>query len=391
METTHAKTIDDFSLTRQRVLLRAGLDVPTDEKGNVGDTYRIERIIPTIHELRGAGAKVIIASKWGSDENLSLQPLVPILEEMLGCEVTFVQNCVGPKAERAVADMKQGDIALLENVRFHEEEKRNDPEFAKQLARLADVFINDAFAEAHRPYASIVGVPQHIPGGIGRLFEKEIQVLSRVNTAPWRPLTAIIGGVKIESKTGVISHFLDHADDLLLGGEIANVMLRAQGVSVSKPLLDRQPDLEGVPLTNTKLHLPVDVIASPTKEGDVYARETGPGAARRDELVLDIGPETVKVYGDIIDNARMIVWSGPLGYFENEHFADGTRKIADKVARNHKAFKVAGGGDTIAALKQFHAREQFDFVSTGGGAMLAFLTGKKLPALKALEEAADRA
>ena len=381
------KTLKDFQFKDKEVLLRADLNVPMNEKGEILDDFRIEKSLPTIKYLVEKQAKVVLLSHLTKGEEHSLKPLAKYLEKQLSQKVKFLGDCVGESVEKGIASMDSGEIVLLENPRFHPEEEENDPAFARQLSQLADIFINDAFGVSHREHASIVGLPQYLPSGTGLLLEKEIQVLSKVLNTPWHPLVAVIGGVKIEAKMAAIKNFLDRADDLLLGGEIANALLRVKGICISKPLpgSDVIEKIEGLELTNPKLHLPVDVIASPDKTGELYTRPVGPGAVRRDERIFDIGPETINMFSEVIGKAKMIIWSGPLGLFENPLFERGTKQVGDKIARNHKAFKVAGGGDTVLALKKFNIRERFDFVSTGGSAMLRFLAGEKLPGIKALK------
>jgi 3-phosphoglycerate kinase len=284
--------------------------------------------------------------------------------------------------------MKEGEVLLLENLRFHREEKENDRNFSKKLAKLADVYVNDAFGISHREHASIVGVPKYLPSGAGLLLEKEVKILSKSLEEPWRPLVAIIGGAKISSKIKVIEQFLEKADHLLIGGKIANAILVIKGICIGRPWPPEEvaKEIAKFDLTSTKLHLPIDAVASPDETGKTYIRETGPGKVRRDEELLDIGPETIEVFSKIIEKAKMIIWSGPLGHFEEPLFERGTKMIAEKIAKNHQAFKIVGGGDTISALSKFGLREKFDHISTGGGAMLEFLSGKELPGLKILEK-----
>ncbi len=379
--------LEDLPITKgKRVLVRVSFDVPLDAEGNPLDLFRIERTLPTLKYLLEREAKVILLSKLGHQEDLSLQPLVKPLEQLLEKPVIFVEDCTGSLPQKVIAKAKPGDVILLENLRFHPEEKANDLNFAKELSLLGDIYINDAFADSHRKHASIVSLPRLLPSGAGRLMFKEVAVLSHVILHPWRPLVAIIGGVKIKSKLGVLERFLDKADHILLGGEIANTLLRAKGIAINKPLLEEEVDLSFLDLTNPKLHLPIDVVASADKEGETYIKITAPAKLGRKELALDIGPETIKLYQKIIKSAKMIVWAGPLGYFENRKFERGTREIADTVARTIKAFRIAGGGDTIFALAKFGAREEFDFISTGGGAMLEFIAKGTLPGILALKE-----
>ena len=276
---------------------------------------------------------------------------------------------------------------LLENLRFHSGEESNDLEFARQLADLGDIYVNDAFGTCHRKHASIVGIPKFLPSFAGLLLKKELDAFSKVVLNPSRPLVVIIGGAKIESKIKVIKYFLKNSDHLLIGGKIANSILIVKGVLLGRPWPDEEvvEEIKKFDLTSPNLHLPVDVLASPTETGKYGTRVSAPGRVRKDELLLDIGPETIKMFSKIISSASTIIWAGPMGFFENPLFEKGTREIAEAIIKNQKAFKVAGGGDTISALRKFHLEEWFNHISTGGGAMLGFLAGEELPGISALE------
>ena len=310
------KLIQDFDVKGKRVLVRCDFNAPLDEKGEIEDDFRIKQALPTIEYLIKKGAKVILMSHLA--DNRSLVPIRKRLEQYLG----------------------KKEFVLLENLRRDSREEENDDNFAKELAKLADIYINDAFGTCHRAHASIVGVPKYLPSGAGFLLEREIKVLSKVLENPERPLVAIIGGAKIESKAKVIDKFFKIADQVLIGGKIA----------------------EAVSIISEKVHLPVDY-----KDG------------------LDIGPKTIKIFSEIIKKAKTILWAGPLGKFEDSAYEQGTKQVAKLIVKNKKAFKIAGGGDTLFALAKFGLRDKFDHVSTGGGAMLAFLGGEELPGLKALE------
>jgi len=387
------KTLENFNFKNKRVLVRADFNVPLDKKGVIEDEFRLKQALPTIKYLVKNRAKVILMSHLDNPqgkvvEGLKLTSIREKLKGYLSANIIKTDDCVGKKVENRIKEMKEGEILLLENLRFHKEEKENNPEFAKSLANLADVYVNDAFGSSHRAHASIVGVPKYLPSAAGLLLEKEISVLSNILKKPKRPLVAIIGGAKILSKIKVIKHFLKEADHLLIGGKIANAILIVKGICIGRvwPPEETVKDIESINLTSSNLHLPVDAIISPTPEGDFYTRKEAPGKVRTDELILDIGPETIKIFSEIIKSAKTIVWAGPLGFFEEPLFENGTRSIAEAIVRNKQAFKVAGGGDTIFSLSKFHLRERFDHVSTGGGAMLAFLGGEELPGLKVLEE-----
>ena len=387
------RTLKDLDVKNKRVLVRCDFNIPLNKKGDIGDDFRIKQTIPTIEYLIKNKAKVILMShldepKGKVVETLRLTPVQEKLVEYLNLSVTKAPDCIGKEIEKQAEEMKEGEILLLENLRFHKEEKENDRNFSKELAKLADVYINDAFGVSHRAHASIVGVPKYLPSGAGLLLEKEVKILSKVLEKPWRPLVAIIGGVKISSKIKVIKQFLEKADHLLIGGKIANAILVAKGICVGRPWPSEEvaKEIAKFNLTSIKLHLPIDAVASPDETGKFYVRETGPGRVRKDEKLFDIGPETIKMFSEIIEKAKMIIWSGPLGRFEELLFEKGTKVIAEKIAKNHQAFKIVGGGETISALSKFGLREKFDHISTGGGAMLEFLSGEELPGLKILEK-----
>lgn len=385
------RTLKDFNLKNKKVLLRCDFDVPLTKEGKVADDFRIQKAVPTIEYLVKKGAKVILMAHLDRphgrvDEGLRLTPVQDKLMEYLDLSITKAPDCLGLEVEKFVSEMTEGEILLLENLRFHKEEEDNDDNFARELAKLGDLYINDAFASCHRDNASIVVVPKYLPSGAGLLLEKEVKVLSRLLRDPWRPLVVVIGGVKIEDKIAVISQFLEKADHVLLGGEIANTLLRAKGIIVGKPMVQEEilAKIEKIDLTNPKLHLPLDGLIALENREEQYFRTGGVGSVKKEESVFDIGPETVKVFSDIIKSAKMILWSGPLGMFEEKKFETGTRQVAGVIARNLAAFKIIGGGDTNSALNKFNLRDKFDHVSTGGGAMLEFVSGQKLPGLVAL-------
>lgn len=390
------KTLKDFNFKNKRVLVRCDFNVPLDEKRAILDDFRIIESIPTIEYLRKKGAKIILMSHLGRPkgkvvESLRLTPVQKRLMEYLNLSVIKVPDCIGKETKEKIEAMSSGEILLLENLRFHKEEEEGEENFAKELSKLGDIYINDAFGACHRNHASIVGIPKYLPSGAGLLLEKEIKILSRVIDRPLRPLIAIIGGVKIATKIKVIEKFLKMADHLLLGGEIANAVLETKGIIVGKPLPEPEviKKIEKIDLTDPKLHLPIDGIISLAdiktglKEG--YFRKGALGQIRKEEKAYDIGPETIKIFSEIIKNAKMIIFSGPLGMYENEKFEKGTREIANIITRNYSAFKITGGGDTISALNKFDLIDKFDHVSTGGGAMLEFLAEEKLPGIEVLK------
>ncbi len=393
------KTLKDINVKSKRVLARCDFNVPLNKKGVIEDDFRVKQAIPTIKYLIQHKARVILIShlgepdqnetslKTGKSQKYTLRPIAKKLEELLSEKIKFLDDCVGKKVEKEIKKMKEGEVLLLENLRFHKEEKENKEEFAESLAGLADVYVNDAFGSSHRAHASIVGVPKYLPCAAGLLLEKEVKVLSRVSEKPERPLVVIIGGAKILNKIKVVKYFLKKADHALIGGKIANAILTVKGICPGRawPSEEFVSDIEKINLTSTKLHLPVDAIISPDKTGNIYIRKAALGKIRKDEFILDIGPETIKMFSKIIELASTIIWSGPLGFFEEPLFENGTKLVAEAVIRNSRAFKIAGGGDTIFALAKFHLRERFDHISTGGGAMLNFLSGEKLPGIEALK------
>lgn len=387
------KTLKDFNFNNKRVIVRCDFNVAIGDKGQITEDFRIKETVPTIEYLIKNGAKVILMSHLGKPkgevvENLRLDLVLNKLKEYLNVPIVKVKDCIGPEVKELSENLKAGEVLLLENLRFHKEEEDNDAGFAKELSELADIYINDAFSASHRAHASIVGVPEYLPSAVGFLLEKEIKILSKILENPLRPLIVIIGGAKISSKIGVISQFLKKADHLLLGGEVANAILIGKGLSLGRSLLDNEEitkEVERIEITDPKVHLPVDGIISLTERREDYIREGAIGTIKKEEKIFDIGPETIKIFSEIIKEAKMILWAGPLGLFEEKKFENGTKETAENVVRNHNAFKIIGGGDTIAAIDKFRILDKFEHVSTGGGAMLEFLSGDKLPGIIALK------
>ena len=387
------KTLKNFNFKGKRVLARCDFNVPLDERGEISDDYRIKKTLPTIEYLIKKGAKLLLMSHLGRPEGrvvneLRLDSIAKRLSNLLNRPVKKLDDCVGKEVKKEVERIQAGEIILLENIQFNPGENKNDPSFAKTLASYADIFIMEAFSQAHRNYASIAGIQKYLPSAAGLLLEKEIKILSRVLEKPWRPLVVIIGGVKISTKIGVIEQFLKKADHLLLGGEVANAVLVGKGISLGRPVLENKEiikKIEKIDLTNPKLHLPVDGLISLRNMTEGYFKIGAIGTVKREEKVFDIGPETIKIFSEIIKQAKMILWSGPLGLFEEKKFEKGTKETAESIVRNHAAFKIAGGGDTDSALLKFGLRDRFDHISTGGGAMLEFLSGEKLPGIEALK------
>lgn len=376
--------------------MRCDFNVPI-ENGKVLDDFKIQKTLQTIKHLRDNGGKIILASHLGrpnqnqklkikNKKQYSLKPVKERLERLLGEKIRFSREVLGGKPKREMKKLKPGQILLLENLRFEKGEEKNDENFAKELAKLADVYLGEAFGVCHRRHASVVTLPQLLPHFAGFLLQQEIEALTNVKENPEKPLVVIIGGVKISSKIKVIEEFLGKADHLLFGGKIANVILRVKGICIGKPWPseDIVQKISKMSLTDPKLHLPVDVVVSPDKTGEVYTRQTGAGNIRKEESIFDVGPETINNFINIIKEGKTIVWAGALGLAENENFRRGTEEVARAIARNHQAFTLVGGGDTVSLVKEFGLRDKFSHVSTGGSAMLAFLAGESLPGIEAL-------
>jgi phosphoglycerate kinase len=389
------QTIRDVDVTGKRVLVRVDFNVPIED-GRITDDTRIRAALPTIQYLRERGARIILVSHLGRPdgqvvEALRLAPVAARLAELLGTEVATAGDCVGPEAERAVAALPPGGVLLLENVRFHADEERNDPAFARQLAALADVYVNDAFGTAHRAHASTEGVARYLPAVAGLLMERELDVLGRALEDPERPFVAIIGGKKVSDKIGVLNNLLAKADRLLIGGAMANTFLRAQGLEVGRSYFEPEAVgtakalLERARAAGKPLLLPADCVVAQALDGQAPHRVVPVEQIPSEWLVVDIGPETVRRFSEALSDAKTVVWNGPMGVFEIEPFAQGTRQIAEALARVHGT-TIVGGGDSVAALEQASMASKVTHVSTGGGATLEFLEGKTLPGVAALRD-----
>ena len=390
------KTIRDFDLNQKKVLVRCDFNVDIGQKGEILDGYKIDRTIPTINYLLEKKAKIILMSHLGRPEgkrvaSLSLEPITKRLEKDIKSPVKFIPDCVGPKVAAAIQKMKPGEIVLLENLRFHKVEEKNDLEFAQALSRLGEFYINDGFGVIHRAHASIVGVPRFLPSAMGLLLEEEVKTLSRAVKKQFPPLVAIVGGVKLETKVNLIKKLLQKADHVILGGKIAYKILRVKGLCFRGLVYEEKifQMIRGIDIANSKLHLPIDAEIFLKNGTEGYFRSASLGQLRKEEEVLDIGPETINVFTDVISKAKSVIWNGPLGKFEDERFAKGSLAVAHAIIRS-RAFSIVGGGDTSTLLKKYDLIKEFDFVSTGGGAMLAFLEEENLPGLQALREASQR-
>ena len=392
------RTIDDLDVAGKRVLVRVDFNVPMKD-GAVTDATRIERALPTIKELSKKGAKVLLLSHFGrpkgkADPDMSLQPLAKALEKFLGGPVEFAEDCIGDPVKKTVKRMLDGDVAVLENTRFHAGEEANDPEFVKALAENGDLYVNDAFSAAHRAHASTEGVAHLLPSAAGRAMERELDYLKAALSEPVRPLMAVVGGAKVSTKIELLLNLVGKANILAVGGGMANTFLFAKGVSVGKSLCE--PDLaemardimEQASAKGCEIILPVDVVvAKEFKEGadrEVVAAD----AVAADDMILDLGPDTVNLIAEKIEAAKTLVWNGPLGAFEIKPFDTATVEAARYAAKRVKdadLVAVAGGGDTVAALAAAGVEDDFTYVSTAGGAFLEWLEGKTLPGVAALE------
>lgn len=388
------KTVRDINVAGKRVLVRADLNVPIED-GVITDDTRIKESLPTIRYLLENGAQVIICSHLGRpkgvDPELSLAPVAGRMANLLGQEVLFAEDCVGPTARDAVRDMGRHPL-LLENLRFHPEEEKDDPAFAEQLASLAEVFVNDAFGAAHRAHASTEGVTHHLPSVAGFLMEKEVRYLSALVADPPRPFAAVVGGAKVSSKIAAIDHLLPKIDSLLLGGGMANTFLKATGVDVRMSLVEdahvttAAGILERAAKAGVAVHLPVDVIAASKFADDAEALERPVAQVPPGYMILDIGPATVKSFTQALAQAKAVLWNGPMGVFEMKKFSNGSFGLARAIAAL-QATTVVGGGETAAVVAACGLQSQFTHVSTGGGASLEMLEGKQLPGVAALLDA----
>ena len=381
------KTIKELDVEKKKALVRCDFNVSLDDDGNIVSDLRIRQTLPTIKYLLKKKSKIILISHFGS-KGKSIYPVKERLEKLLRRKIDFAESCIGEEVEEKVNNMKEGSILLLENVRIYKEEKENSLRFGKKLASLAEVYINDAFSVSHRDHASVTKPPLFLPSATGFLMEKEINLLDEASKNPKRPVVAIIGGAKVESKISTVNYFLEKADHVLLGGKLANMVLIVRKIAFNLPWPEKEivKATEKIDYTSSKLHIPVDVIVSLDDTGKKRVEETGPAKVKKQEDIYDIGSETIKLYGEIINEARTIIWAGPLGLSERKAFETGTREIGEIIAGNKKALKIVGGGDTVKALEKFNLIKKFDLVSCAGGAMLVYINKGPMPGIKALEQ-----
>ncbi len=390
-------SIDDIEVQGKRVLVRVDFNVPMDDQGNITDDRRIKAAIPTIKSLADRGAKVVLVShfgrpKGGPDNKYRMDVMGKRLSELMGKPIVKVNDCIGDEPKQAIANLAPGGIVLLENVRFYKEEEANDEGFAKKLADLADIYVNDAFGTAHRAHASTAGVAKFLqPAVAGYLMQKEIDIMGKALANPERPFVAILGGAKVADKLGVIKNLLDKVDTLIIGGGMAYTFLKAQGYEIGRSLLDAdRVDFAKEMLAKARekgvsLLLPVDTVVADDFKNPTFSKTVLSTEIPADLEGVDIGPETVKIFSDAVTNGKTVIWNGPMGVFEVPQFAVGTRAIAEALTRSHGT-TIVGGGDSAAAVEQMGFAEKISHVSTGGGASLEFLEGIVLPGVAALSD-----
>lgn len=397
MESREIATIDQLPLKGQTVFIRVGLNVPLGKNGEVSDDTRIRQSLPTIQFALEQGAKIILASHLGRpkgkvEDSLSLKPVLSCLSDLLQREMAFASDCVGTAVHKQVKTMAPGQILLLENLRFHQQEEENETEFAQSLASMADIYINDAFSASHRKHASIVGIPKQVAvKGIGFLMKKEIEALSPLLEKPEKPFVVILGGSKVKSKIGLIQGLLSRVDMILLGGMMAYTVQEAYGISSGKSLVDQEPLEEVKSLCDqamqqgVTLMLPKDHVVASEKTQNILTSSTSGQEIPSDRLGLDIGPQTIEMFQKELRNVRTVFWNGPLGVTEIPPCDRGTKAVAESVLK-HASYSVIGGGDTVAALAKAGLADQFTHCSTGGGASLTFLRDGDLPGLHVLRK-----
>lgn len=389
------KSVRDVEVAGKVVFVRVDFNVPMED-GKITDDKRIRETLPTINYLIEKGAKILLASHLGRPkgevvESMRLTAPAERLSELLGKPVAKADESTGDAVKAQIAELKDGDVLVLENVRFHAGEEKNDPELAKAFAELADLFVNDAFGAAHRAHASTEGIAHHLPAVAGLLMEKELDVLGKALNNPERPFTAIVGGSKVKDKIDVIDNLLNLADNVIIGGGLSYTFMKAQGFEVGQSLLDESKldvalgFIEKAKQLGKNFYLPVDIVISDDFSADANTQIVEVGDIPADWEGIDIGPKTREIYADVIKNSKLVVWNGPMGVFEIEPFSHGTRAVAEACATT-EAYTVIGGGDSAAAAEKFHLADKMDHISTGGGASLEFMEGKALPGVVALND-----
>jgi len=391
------KTLDDIDLKGKRVFMRVDFNVPLDKERNVKDDLRIRAVLPSLHKVLDSGGRLILASHLGRPKGkvaneFSLSPAAKHLSDLLGIPVPLVPDCVGPEVESKVSLLKNGEVLLLENLRFHPEEEKNDPEFSRRLAGLADVYVNEAFAASHRAHASVQGITRFVPVcAAGYQLQKEVEYFKKVMDNPQRPLAIIVGGAKVSTKLGLLENLIPKVNRLIIGGAMANTFFKAQGKEVGKSLVENdlletaQRLIESANKAGVKVFLPVDAVVAADAQSSGDVRQVSIDSIPRDAQILDIGPQSVQLFESVLKECKTIVWNGPMGVFETPPFNKGTFALAEFMG-SIKALTVIGGGDSAAAVRQAGAEDKVSYISTGGGAFLEMLEGKDLPGVSALEK-----
>ncbi len=395
------KNIENYNFKGKRALVRVDFNVPLDDNFNITDDTRIRAALPTINRIIDGGGIPILMSHLGRpkdayDEKFSLKHIVPHLAVLLSRKVTFAPDCIGPETEKLAREMNPGDVLLLENLRFHAEEKKGDEAFAARLAKLADVYVNDAFGTAHRAHASTTIVAKFFPEDkmFGYLIENELKHMDKVLNDPEHPFTAIMGGAKVSDKILIIENLLERVDNLIIGGGMVYTFIKARGGKIGNSLVEEDKLNLAIELLdiankkNVKVYLPVDNVVADAFSNDANTRITPVDQVPDGWMGLDIGPETIKTLREVIMNSKTILWNGPMGVFEMDKFAGGTKQVALAVAdaTTAGAFSLVGGGDSVAAVNKYNLKDKMGFVSTGGGAMMEYMEGKELPGIKAIRE-----
>ncbi len=393
------KNIDNYNFNDKKVLVRVDFNVPLNEKFEITDTTRIDAAIPTIKKILSGGGSVILMShlgrpKQGPEEKFSLKHIVPYLSKQIGVSVKFADDCIGDSAKKMAAGLQGGEVLLLENLRFYKEETKGDEAFAKKLASLGDVYMNDAFGTAHRAHASTAVIAKFFPEDkmFGYIMENELKNIDKVLHETKRPFTAILGGAKVSGKIEIVNNLMNKVDNLIIGGGMMFTFIHAMGGSVGKSLIEDElfevalHIVEGAKQMGVNLYLPVDTIIADKFENDANKKVSDVKTIPEDWMGLDIGPESIKKFTEVIENSSTILWNGPMGVFEMDNFANGTKAIAEAVARATEkgAFSLIGGGDSVAAINKYGLKDKVSYVSTGGGAMLEYIEGKELPGVKAI-------
>jgi len=391
------KYIDEMDLRGKRVLFRFDYNVPMDKEGKITDDTRIRETLSTINHALDENAKVIIMSHLGRPKGIvsekhSLAPVAKRLSRLLGKEVKMLDDCIGEKVKSAIADMKEGDVVLLQNLRFHPEEEKNDDNFAKELAALGDIYIDDAFGNAHRSHASNVGITKFVKDcGLGFLMKKELTYFSKALEMPARPLVAIVGGSKVSGKLEALANLTKMVNKLIIGGGMAFTFLKAQGYDVGKSLIEENLIDKAIEIMDmakqlkVKLYLPVDCVVATSMSAEAETKIVPVQEINSEWMALDIGPATITVFTEALANAKTVVWNGPMGVFEIDAFSRGTSALAHSVASSY-ALSIVGGGDTDVAIHKAGESDNMSYISTGGGAFLELLEGKELPAVRAIRE-----